>query len=102
MPEVHTSSPELARQELARIAADNGGHLGMPREVAVELLKSRGIEPGQDGSVLAVPKLSPASLAAYKAQLADPKFLADYPDQHAALKSSVDAALAKTGQSLEP
>jgi hypothetical protein len=100
MAEVHTSSPELARQELARIAANNGGRIGMSPEAAAELLKSRGIEPGPDGSVLAVPRLSPATLDAYRTQLADKTFAEKFPEQHAALKASVDAALAKTGQTL--
>jgi hypothetical protein len=96
----HVSSPELAKRELAAIAAANGGRIGMSSEAAAELLKSRGIEPGPEGSILAVPKLSPDTLAAYKAQLADPVFLEKFPEQHAALKSSVDVALAKTKQSL--
>jgi hypothetical protein len=96
----HVSSPELAKRELAAIAAANGGRIGMSPEQAAAVLKSRGIEPGPEGSILAVPKLSPDTLAAYKAQLADPKFLADHPEAHARLKASVDAALSKTGQSL--
>jgi hypothetical protein len=74
----------------------------MSREMAAARLAANGIEPGPDGSVLAVPKLSPASLEAYRAQLANKDFAEKYPEQHAALKASVDAALAHTKQSLEP
>jgi hypothetical protein len=96
----HVSSPELARRELAAIAAANGGRIGLTPEQAAEVLRQRGIEPGPEGSILAVPKLSPASLAAYKAQLDDPVFAEKFPEQHAALKLSVEQALAKTGQTL--
>jgi hypothetical protein len=63
-------------------------------------LAERGILPAADGTVLSIPKLSPETLDAYRKQLTDPVFAEKYPEQHASLKASVDAALAKTGQTL--
>ena len=48
-----------ARAEAERIAAVNGGSLGMSREAAAEYLKARGIEP-RPGSTLADYKPAPA------------------------------------------
>jgi hypothetical protein len=46
-------------------------------------------------------QISPGSLDFYRDRLNDPQFAAQWPEQHAALKASVDRALAGSGQSLD-
>ena len=48
------------------------------------------------------PSLSDAALADYNCLLNDPAFARDFPEHHAALKASVDNAIAATGQNAEP
>jgi len=48
------------------------------------------------------PAISNEGLAAYKQMLADPTFAREHPDHYAALKASVENALAITRQQLEP
>src|ERR1700681_353947 len=46
-------------------------------------------------------QISPGSLDWYRDRLNDVAFARDWPEQHAALKASVDRALAASGQSLD-
>src|SRR5690242_13410810 len=48
------------------------------------------------------PAISNEGLAAYKQMLTDPTFAREHPDHYAALKASVENALAITRQQLEP
>jgi hypothetical protein len=50
----------------------------------------------------APPSLSDTAIADYNRVLSDPTFQRDYPQQYAALKDSVDRALAETGQDKPP
>jgi hypothetical protein len=48
------------------------------------------------------PALSPAAVEQYREILARPNFERDFPERHAALKASLDAAASVTGQSFAP
>src|ERR1700730_13283688 len=48
------------------------------------------------------PRLSETAIADYRRLLNDKKFEEQHPERYAALKASVDTALAETGQSLNP